>query len=322
MGIEGECAPTNIYLKNDLFIGAPGADGPTDIAIWGDEPGFSVFAEQVTMDGMAVLLPTGWNDYLQTPEFSYYGGLTNCIFTGCDGSEQALYEDSTADLSSSDGVYATGGDNHYYLPVNSPYHGVGDPNISPDTLAGIQQSTTYTPQDGSWPDTGEMPDLGFHYPANTSFIDGVPDSWEMAWFGTCGYLGNDRLYEPQSLLYLYQNNLAPIGTDTVQFTLSVTNLYVNQNPVPVQINLQAATPSSTPSWSTTTTSRTRSRRPYTSSHPLGRASGPPTSHTLMVGPEHLLEQHPAGLANAHPHPPQFRAATGHLPTQRHHRHQP
>ena len=73
--------------------------------------------------------------------------------------------------------------------------------------------TTYAPQDGGWPDIN-MPDIGYHYsePNVDSDADGLPDWWEMTYFGNLNHLGtNPDPSDPyhKTLLYDYQHGFNP-----------------------------------------------------------------------------------------------------------------
>ena len=137
-------------------------------------------------------------------------------------------------------MYASGGDNHYYLPVGSGNRGAGTYGIAAGTLAELGWTTTYTPQDGSYLNTG-VPDLGYHYPISTSYYDGVPDSWEMEYLGTSGYAGGDLDAQGNTLLYDYENGLDPI---IITFVIAATNQYVNVTNAPLSLAIQVGVPAS------------------------------------------------------------------------------
>ncbi len=40
------------------------------------------------------------------------------------------------------------------------YRNIGSTSISPDLWAGLQKMTTYSPQNGGWPDNDGMPETG------------------------------------------------------------------------------------------------------------------------------------------------------------------
>jgi hypothetical protein len=71
--------------------------------------------------------------------------------------------------------------------------------------------------------------------------DGIPDWWIWKYFGNLSENATNLDSQGNLLLDDYQNGIDP---NIITFTLSVTNLYVNQTIVPLQINLQGGIPSS------------------------------------------------------------------------------
>jgi hypothetical protein len=71
--------------------------------------------------------------------------------------------------------------------------------------------------------------------------NGIPDWWELKYFGSLQAGGAD--YDSDGVVNLqeYQNGTDP---NKVQFSLSTTNQYVNASQVPVQINVSAGVPAS------------------------------------------------------------------------------
>ncbi len=68
----------------------------------------------------------------------------------------------------------------------------------------------------------------------------APDWWLWEYFGTVALSDTNLDSQGNSLLYDYTNGLDP---NTIAFTVSVTNRYVNQSAVPMQIDLLAGVPS-------------------------------------------------------------------------------
>jgi hypothetical protein len=127
-----------------------------------------------------------------------------------------------------------------YLAPYSPYRNEGTTAIDPGLLAQIQTMTTYTPQDGGYPDNDGQPDLGFHYSVNEdSDFDGIPDWWIWKYFGnySCNAASLDAT--GNTLLSDYQNYVAN-GTAPAVFSFAgveVTNEYVNSSWVPLQLDV-------------------------------------------------------------------------------------
>jgi Regulator of chromosome condensation (RCC1) repeat len=189
---------TDIYLQNVLLgLYGNGVEGAANSDL-------NVHGLQVTANECAVLSSDG---------YSIAGGFTNSIFTACDGSESNCVEDHTTDLSVNAGVYTSGGNNNYYLISGSTDRGTGTSAIDLAVLSEIHAMTTYAPQYGSYPNTG-APDRGYHYPTNTGGYgyDDVPDSWEMEYFGSAGYPGNDLdELSAHTLVYDYDHSIDPVS---------------------------------------------------------------------------------------------------------------
>ncbi len=107
---------------------------------------------------------------------SYYGGLTNCIFTGVDNSLTNFTLKNSATASSGTGIYQSVGAASYYLANGSANRDAGTTAINATLLADLQTMTTYPPVvlPSVWctnnatlfpqaqRDT-DTPDLGYHY---------------------------------------------------------------------------------------------------------------------------------------------------------------
>ncbi len=175
--------------------------------------------------------------------------LTNCILVGA-GDELAsvagmvkirdAYTTYGAAAVATNAAFESCGNANYYLATNSPLRNVGTTNIDPDLLAELRQMTTYAPQDGGYLDTN-APDLGYHYPVNEdSDYDGLPDWWELKYFGNLTHTGSELDASGNTLLYDYQNGIDP---NIIQFTIEVANNYVNTSYPSLQLNVTAGVPS-------------------------------------------------------------------------------
>ncbi len=132
----------------------------------------------------------------------------------------------------------------FYLASGCPFRNIGTTAISSTLLADLQNGTTYTLSAGGWPDT-DTPDLGYHYPLQDSDNDGLPDWWEMYWFGNLTHSGSDLDAGGNTLLTDYQNYLngTPTDPNVIQFSIAATNDYVNHTNVSLQLNVTAGVPS-------------------------------------------------------------------------------
>jgi IgGFc binding protein len=132
--------------------------------------------------------------------------LTNSLFICVTNLNQTFTGAYNRTNNSDSGVFASGPLGNEYLSTNSPYRDIGTTNIDPAPLAQLRQTTTYTPQDGSYLDGG-APDLGYHYPAilstGTDFWLAFPLTGR-----TPGYL------EQYSSLYYISSSLATTGSVT------------------------------------------------------------------------------------------------------------
>jgi len=73
-----------------------------------------------------------------------------------------------------------------------------------------------------------------------SYGDGLPDWWNWLYFGNLSQSATNLDSQGNTLLYDYTNGLDP---NVIAFSLSATNRYVNQSAAPLQVALQAGTPS-------------------------------------------------------------------------------
>lgn len=151
-------------LHNVLFSYCGVAIGAVSNAV-------EVEAEHVTAD-----VSTFW--LASTPPYKL--ALTNCVIMGALDSGATLNYSEQVVVTASNTVYQAVNAGGYYLPADSPYHQVGSSNISARLRAEFQAKTTHPPM--VWPafysqtgnltlspqaprDTGNTPDLGYHYDA-------------------------------------------------------------------------------------------------------------------------------------------------------------
>ncbi len=213
--------------------------------------------ENVTFDNCAAATDYG-DAYFTNCIFSGMANLTNDYWgmgasvngshNGFDNSDQVFGDNAVIGSG-----YQSGPLGNFYLPANSPFINKGS------TTADRVELYWWTTQLGGQDIEGtSIVDLGYHYPAvdaNGNPIstlengvpdyisdangDGLPDSWEMNYFGDLNHSASDQDPNGNTLLYYYQNSLDP---NAISFDLSITNNYVNTRVVPVQINLRGGFP--------------------------------------------------------------------------------
>ncbi|HTB82254.1 MAG TPA: hypothetical protein VK742_01245 [Candidatus Sulfotelmatobacter sp.] len=157
----------------------------------------------------------------------YYGWETNTILPGED----------TPFIGTSY-PFKSAANANYYLADNT-FRDIGCIGV-----ANAANVTTYTPQDGGFPDTNS-PDLGYHYQVNEdSDFDGIPDWWIYQYFGNYNYNGTNLDASGNTLLSDYQSytNGTPVDPNVILFSIEATNDYVNSTSVSLQLNLQAGAP--------------------------------------------------------------------------------
>lgn len=110
-------------------------------------------------------------------------GVTNSLLIGVTNFGANFTSVKNATNLNDAGIFETSGSDAGYLAGGSPYRNVGTTNIAPVLWSQLQTLTTYTPQDGSMPDTG-LPDLGYHYPL--SHVSLGTDFW----LAFCGLYDN------------------------------------------------------------------------------------------------------------------------------------
>jgi len=138
-------------------------------------------------------------------------------------------------------VYQTAATGSYYLSAN--YHLPGSPNITPTLLAQLQTMTTYAPQTGDHP-VPAIPELGYHYPMDSD-NDGLPDWWELYWFGNYSHTGLEQDANGNTLAgdYDVYVNGGTIDPNVIAFSIESTNDYVNHVNASYQLNITAGGPS-------------------------------------------------------------------------------
>src|SRR6202012_3860983 len=70
--------------------------------------------------------------------------------------------------------------------------------------------------------------------------NGLPDWWELYYFGDLSHYGSELDSSTNTLLYDYSNGFDP---NVINFTLSTTNHYVNTNFVNIPLNITGGYPS-------------------------------------------------------------------------------
>jgi len=208
-----------------------------------------------TVDSCGVLADNSWA-YTLVKIYSYGSIFSNCGWWAFDWSTLSWSPYSDFGSSSHNGYYGwesgsplpgedtpitgtsypfkSAGNANYYLADNTFRDIAGTINVDNPTNV-----TTYTPQDGGFPDTN-TPDLGYHYQINEdSDFDGIPDWWIYQYFGNYNYNGTNLDANGNTLLYDYTNGLDP---NPVQFTVAVTNNYVNMTNVCLNLNVTAGVP--------------------------------------------------------------------------------
>jgi len=201
---------------------------------WGNWYGFTI--QNITADqpGDLVSWPA---DGINMQEVSY-SDVANSIFTGI--TDQTLQNDIFIDFAESRNnaifppgtvpPYVSAAKADYYIAPNSTCHHGG---TSDNLLVDLHALTTYAPQDGSHPDNTGTPDLGYHYPINEdSDHDGLPDWWELKYFGGYGLDGTaDPDNDGHNNLYEYQHGTVPASLPAI--TIQASTPTANENgPVP------------------------------------------------------------------------------------------
>jgi hypothetical protein len=168
---------------------------------------------------------------------SFSGLLTNSIVRGTNDPE----------------IFQSGVSGDFYLSPDSSYINAGN------VTAGQVGLYYYTTQTNQSPELNSTVDLGYHYlaldtngnPVSTlvsgvpdyiadSDGNGLPDAWEIKYFGQTGLDPNSDLDgDGNTLLYDFQNGIDP---NVIAFNIESTNDYVNTTTANVQVNITAGAP--------------------------------------------------------------------------------
>src|SRR5665213_2824317 len=181
---------------------------------------------------------------------SIFAGVQNAGSSSWQGGYNGFYNSSYVAFGSpqyptaSYPFHASGSDN-FYLAADQPFRNVGTTDIGYPLMMDLQTLTTFAPQDGHTADNDWLPDLGYHYPFQDSDHDGLPDWWELYWFGNLNQTGSSLDASGNTLATDYQNYLngTPTDPNVIQFSISTANNYVNTSSVNVQLNILAGVPS-------------------------------------------------------------------------------
>jgi hypothetical protein len=115
----------------------------------------------------------------------------------------------------------------------------------------------------------------------TTGTNGLPDWWQMLYFGQLG-MNSNASYDGQSntLLYDYQNGVYP---NVINFTIQASNQYVNTANVPLQLTIQSGLPSYCAVMLDSTNFPAASWTPYTASNITANMGTVQGWHTVWVG---------------------------------------
>lgn len=123
------------------------------------------------------------------------------------------YDFGTHKFTSATSPFTTSGNASYYLTAGSAFHNEASTGIDPNLLAELETMTTYTPQDGGYPDNDGFLDLGYHYSVDSD-RNGLPDWWEWEYFGSIGVDPNaDPDGDGLNNLQEYQASSSPVEND-------------------------------------------------------------------------------------------------------------
>ena len=245
---DGYGDPMTLTCNNCLYYG-PCANG--GIVVWDSGNGVDSYnLNNCTIDNIYNLVYGSYGNY-----YYNYGYAVNSIFANVQGlgysswssydgwnqNQNGFYNSATfgyPQIIASGNPFQTAGSDNYYLAANYPFRNAGSTDIDPNLLSDLAMLTTYAPQAGSYPDNDGMPDLGYHYPINESYDgDGLPDWWEMEWFGNLGHSSSDLDGNGNTLLQDYTAN-PQANPNIIQFqSIGVANNYVNTSSVAAQLTV-------------------------------------------------------------------------------------
>ncbi|HEY3762621.1 MAG TPA: hypothetical protein VGN23_12820 [Verrucomicrobiae bacterium] len=268
-------------LFNDLFSDCfyPVFYSGSDLVDYSQ--GVYLYAQNCTADSGIQFETDGgfWSE-----SYNYYNCLTTRFVEGFGDTVDGDFENSIQQSSTS--CYTTFGNADFYLKPTSLFHGAGaagvfiDSSISANLLTQLESMTTYSPPDGSIPDTSGT-DIGYHYPTNEdSMYDGVPDWWEYKYFGETGISSTNVDVDGNTLLYDYQHNADP---DVINFTVTTTNGYVNTPNQTLQLVIDDGIPDYEAVLINNTNTADAIWEPYTTTNlpvDLGSSNG---AYTILVG---------------------------------------
>ena len=201
-------------FRNCTFYG-----GSLNAAHWESDPYWGVSIRDCSFDGTSFDFSPPWN-----------GGW---VWTWLDADYNATYNVTfvqEADLSALPGpnnVHLTSGFNwqpgwfgNFYLPPDSPLIDAGS------TTAGQLGLYNFTTQASEVPENNSIVDIGYHYPANVdSDSDGLPDWWELKYFGNLSHSGSDMdSYGIDTLQHDYNIKADP---NQIRFLVTFPNNRVN-----------------------------------------------------------------------------------------------
>lgn len=236
-------------IKNNLFVRTLVSAGPYDSTL------------------LRIENNTFWNS-----DFYPYGytlSSSNNVFDSCyaggpvSASDYNAYLNCTPgshvvkahDIEGSSLAYQSGALGDFYQPIDSPLINQGSTNAD---LIGLYHYTTQTSQEKEMISTVDM---GYHYvavdsggkPADTDADgnadyaddadgDGLPDAWELHWFGNLNHTGSERDTSGKTLADDYQNQNGT-NPNIIQFTIGVTNSRVSTMTTSLGLNITAGDPS-------------------------------------------------------------------------------
>lgn len=239
--------------------------------------------------------------------------IENCAFDGTSISVSGFGNTSTNDVydynayTNSSGILPFGANNviatnglnwqaswfgGYYLPSDSPLIEKGDTNAS---RIGLYEFTTQTNQT---PEGDSVVDIGYHYVATDQYGnpletltnnapnyivdangDGLPDWWELQYFGTLNLWDTNLDAGGNSLLYDYEHGADP---DVIAFSLQFTNYYLNSSPAYGTVSVSGGVPDHIAVLINDTNQADASWEPYTTSVVVPLTSGNGT-YNILVG---------------------------------------
>ena len=245
---DGYASPVTLTSNNCLFSGAYGY-GVLVVDSGAYSGGDNYNLNNCTVNGIYYLAAG--------PNYNNNGQAVNSIFAGVQNVGSSSWQNSSYNgfynsyvtfgspqyPASSYPFHASGSDS-YYLAADQPFRNVGTTDIGYTLLMDLQTLTTFAPQDGHTADNDWLPDLGYHYPFQDSDHDGLPDWWELYWFGNLNQTGSSLDASGNTLATDYQNYLdgAPTDPNIIAFTIETTNNYVSHTNASMQLSISGGFP--------------------------------------------------------------------------------